>query len=360
MSFSSTGMIDINVLKVVIPSVLTFFLGILITPFFTNLFYKHRMWKRVSRSENDGITNDTFSKLHNTSSELSTPRVGGVIIWVSVLLCVFLIYLLSLFFPTDLTEKLNFFSRSQTLIPLATLVFAALIGLTDDLLQIFGRGDYAKDPLVYRKIKITCVCLIGLVIGFWFYDKLQHTAIHILFWRDLELGVWFIPFFVLVMLGVFSSSVIDGMDGLAGGVMATIFTAYSVIAFVHNQIDISALCAVIAGGILAFLWFNIPPARFYMGETGMLGLTVTLSVIAFLTNSVLVLPIIAIPLVATSISDIIQIISYKYFGKRRVFLVAPLHHHFEAMGWSREKIVMRYWVIGVVFAIVGVIVALIS
>ena len=142
--------------------------------------------------------------------------------------------------------------------------------------------------------------------------------------------------------------------------MTVIFTAYSIISYANNQVDISTLCAVIAGGILAFLWFNVPPARFYMGETGMLGLTVTLSVIAFLTNSVLVLPIIAIPLVATSLSVIIQVISYKYFNKRRVFNVAPLHHHFEAIGWSREKIVMRYWIISAVFAIVGVIVALIS
>ena len=162
------------------------------------------------------------------------------------------------------------------------------------------------------------------------------------------------------MLAVFSTSVIDGMDGLSGGVMATIFTAYAVIAYANNQVDISALCGVVAGGILAFLWFNIPPARFYMGETGMLGLTVTLSVIAFLTNSVLVLPIIAIPLVATSFSVILQMSTYKYFNKRRVFKVAPLHHHFEAIGWSREKIVMRYWIISVVFAISGVIIALIS
>ncbi len=352
-------MIDINVLKVVIPSVLTFFLGILITPFFTNIFYKYKMWKKSPRTES-GMTTDDFAKIHNTTAELSTPRIGGVIIWVSVLLTVLIIYLLSAIFPTNLTEKLNFFSRSQTLIPLATLFLASLIGLIDDLLQIFGKGSYAKDPLIYRKIKIICVCLIGLAISFWFYDKLQHTAVHIPFWRDIELGLWFIPFFIVVMLGVFSSSVIDGMDGLSGGVMAIIFTAYSVIAFVHNQIDISVLCAVVAGGILAFLWFNIPPARFYMGETGMLGLTVTLSVIAFMTNSVLVLPIIAIPLVATSASVIIQVTLYKYFGKRRLFKVTPLHHHFEAIGWSREKVVMRYWIISVVFAIIGVIVALIS
>jgi len=162
------------------------------------------------------------------------------------------------------------------------------------------------------------------------------------------------------MLAVFSTSVIDGIDGLSGGIMACIFTAYAIIAFAQNQIDISALCAVIAGGTLAFLWFNIPPARFYMGETGMLGLTVTLSVIAFLTNTVLLLVVIALPLVLTSLSVIIQIFSYKYFNKHRVFKVTPLHHHFEAIGWSREKIVMRYWVFSVVFAIIGVIIALVS
>jgi phospho-N-acetylmuramoyl-pentapeptide-transferase len=154
--------------------------------------------------------------------------------------------------------------------------------------------------------------------------------------------------------------VIDGIDGLSGGVMTTIFTSYAVIAFVNNQIDISALCAVIAGGTLAFLWFNIPPARFYIGETGMLALTVTLSVISFLTNSVLVLPIIALPLVLTSLSVIIQTTSYKYFNKHRVFKVAPLHHHFEAIGWSKEKVVMRYWIFSVVFAIVGAIIVLVG
>ncbi len=349
-----------DVLKVVIPSVLTFLIGIGITPFFTNIFYKHKMWKKSARINNsDGVSKD-FADTHNTSEELSTPRVGGVIIWVSVLLTVVLIYLLSKFFPNDLTEKLNFWSRSQTYIPIGTLVLASLIGLADDLMQIFGKGDYARDPLFYRKVKIFFICIIGILVGFWFYDKLELTTIHIPFDGQLELGLWFIPFLVVVMLGVFSGSVIDGMDGLSGGVMSVVFTAYSVIAFSNNQVDIAALCAVIAGGILAFLWFNIPPARFYMGETGILGLTVTLSVVAFLTDTVLVLPLIALPLVATSLSVIIQIIGYKYFNKHRVFKVAPLHHHFEALGWSRAKIVMRYWIISVVCAISGVIISLIS
>ncbi len=350
----------INVLKVIVPSVLTFFIGVLITPFFTDIFYKYKMWKKCARTDTGDITTDDFAKVHNTKGELSTPRVGGIIIWVSVLLTVLVIYLLSKIFPTELTEKLNFFSRSQTFVPIGALILASLVGLADDFIQIFGGGAYAKDSIKNRKIKITMICAIGLGIAWWFYFKLQATLIHIPFWHDVNLGVWFIPVFVVVMLAVFSTSVIDGIDGLSGGVMCTIFTAYAVIAFVHHQVDISALCAVIAGGTLAFLWFNIPPARFYMGETGMLGLCVTLSVIAFLTNSVLLLIVIAFPLVITSLSVIIQMVSYKYFHKHRVFRLAPLHHHFEAIGWSREKIVMRYWIISVVFAIIGVILALVS
>ena len=350
----------INVIKVELPSVLTFFLGVCITPFFTNFFYKYKMWKKNPRTEAGDITSADFAKLHNTQSELSTPRVGGVIIWVAVLLTVVVIFLTSKIFPTDLTLKLNFFSRSQTLIPLATLIFASLIGLVDDGLQIAGKGAYARDSIVYRRVKVGLITAIGFLISLWFYYKLGATSIHMPFWYDINLGWMFIPFFIIIMLAVFSTSVIDGMDGLFGGVMSTIFTAYAVIAFVHNQIDIAALCAVIAGGTLAFLWFNVPPARFYMGETGILGLTVTLSVIAFLTDTVMILPIIALPLVATSLSVVIQTISYKRFNKHRVFRVAPLHHHFEALGWSREKVVMRYWIISVVCAIVGVIVALVS
>ncbi len=349
----------IDVIKVVVPSVLSFLIGIFITPFFTDFFYKYKMWKKSPRTESD-ITAVDFSKIHNTSAEISTPRIGGVIIWVSVLLTMLIIYLLSVFFQTEITEKLNFWSRSQTYVPIGALILASLIGLSDDLLQIFGKGSYAKDPLIYRKIKIFFITMIGLGISLWFYNKLEFTSIYIPFNGDFELGIWFIPFFIIVMLGVFSGSVIDGMDGLSGGVMSIIFTAYSLIAYANNQIDIAVLCAVIAGSTLAFLWFNIPPARFYMGETGILGLTVTLSVIAFLTNSVLVLPIIALPLVVTSLSVVIQIISYKYFGKRRVFRVAPLHHHFEALGWPRTKIVMRYWIISLVCAISGVIIAVIS
>ncbi len=349
-----------DLLKIIGPTVFTFFAGIIITPIFTRYFYKYKMWKKSPRTEAGDITSDHFKKIHNTEHEVSTPRIGGMIIWVSVLITVCVIYLLSLLFNYEPIDQLNFFSRSQTLVPLGAFFLAAIIGLLDDLLQIFGQGSYAKDALVYRWVKIVFVSLIGLAIGFWFYNKLEFVAVALPFGGLLELGWLFIPFFVVIMLATFSTTVIDGLDGLAGGVMASVFSAYALIAFLGSQYDISALSGAIAGGIMAFLWFNIPPARFYMGETGMLALAVVLSVIAFLTDTVFLLPVIAFPLVATTLSVLIQVTSYKLFNKRRVFLVSPLHHHFQALGWPREKVVMRYWIVSVVCATTGVILYIVS
>jgi len=356
-----------DILKIIAPTVLTFFIGIFITPFFTSYFYKYKMWKKSARTENmDGVS-ENFAKIHNTEHEVSTPRVGGIIIWVSVALTVAIVFFLSELFPSGLFggelsifNQLNFFSRSQTVVPLGAFFLAALIGLFDDLLQIFGKGTYARDPLIYRKVKIVFVTLIALAIALWFHYKLDFVSIHIPFDGVWQLGVWFIPLFIVVVLATFSTSVIDGLDGLAGGVFASCFSTYAVIAYLGNQYDISALSGAIAGGILAFLWFNIPPARFYMGESGALALTVVLAVIAFLTDAVLLLPIIALPLVATSLSVQIQIVSYKCFNKHRVFKVAPLHHHFQALGWPREKVVMRYWIVSLVCSFSGVILYVIS
>jgi phospho-N-acetylmuramoyl-pentapeptide-transferase len=177
---------------------------------------------------------------------------------------------------------------------------------------------------------------------------------------DIDLGILIIPFLMLVMVSLFSGGVIDGIDGLAGGVLASIFAAYAGIAFFQQQLDIAALCAVFTGGILAFLWFNIPPARFYMGETGMMGLTATLAVVAFLTRAEIPLLIIALPLYIASLSVIIQVLSKKFRNGKKVFLVAPVHHHFEALGWPPEKVTMRFWVVGVICALLGMIVALIG
>lgn len=348
----------ITLIKIFIPAALAFAVGIAMTPILMRYFMKYRMWKKSSR-KNAG-TSAAFQQIHNEEGELSTPRTGGMLIWLSVAFIVLLFALLSWIFPSPLTEKLNFLSRNQTLVPLFAFFAAAFVGLMDDLLQITGRGSYANDHIMYRKIKAGAIISIGLLIGWWFVFKLGVTAVEVPFYGMVDFGLFFIPFFVVVMLATFSSSVIDGIDGLSAGVLAHVFIGYAAIAFFNHQIDLAALSSAISGGILAFLWFNIPPARFYMGETGMLALTVTLSVLAFMTDTVFILPIIALPLVATSLSVVIQMVSKKFRHGKRVFLVAPLHHHFEALGWSKYKVVMRYWVISMVSVVAGVIIALVS
>lgn len=352
----------LNAIKIFLPTTLAFIIGIIITPWLTSIMYKYKLWKKNNRAQESDITNAEFAKVHDGTAEIATPRVGGVIIWLSVLICISVMWVISKAFPSNLSQKLDFFSKNQTLVPLAALVLGSVIGLIDDLLQVRGSvGSMSSDVLGNRWIKIGMISIIGVLVGSWFYFKLGVSGISIPFVHSLlNLGVFFIPFFIIILLGVFSTSVIDGLDGLAGGVLAIVFAAYAVIAVAQQQIDIAALCGVISGGILAFLWFNIPPARFYMGETGMIGLTVVLTVIAFLTNTVLLLPLIALPLTATTLSVVLQIVSYKYCGHRRIFKIAPLHHHFRALGWSREKVVMRYWVVSIIAAIIGVVIVLIS
>lgn len=348
----------LNILKVFGLSAFAFFIGLAVTPALTHFLYKKKMWRKEKKEyAPDGTRLEVYKSLKKDDSR-KVPRLGGVLVWLIPLLVIFLMYAISLLHPSALFQKLNFLSRNQTWLPLFTLVAAALVGLADDLVQIFGKGKYIAGGLRFSR-RLILITLIALVGAFWFYFKLEVDSIFVPFFGDLFLWWLFIPFFVLVTLGAFSSSVIDGLDGLSGGVMATIFAAYAGIAFFQNQIDLAAFSAVIAGSILAFLWFNIPPARFYMSETGMFGLTTTLTVIAFLTDTVLVLPVIALPLVITSLSVIIQFFSKKFFHKK-VFLVAPLHHHFEAKGWPHYKVTMRYWVISVVFAIIGMVIAVIS
>lgn len=351
----------INALKIFLPAVIAFTIGIFLTPLATHYFYKYKMWKKVSRNKN--IVNDDqnkFSQIHDVESEISTPRVGGMIIWISVVLTVAVILVADYILGNEITDKLSFISRNQTLLPFVALIVAAIIGLADDFLQIFGTGKWSRDPVFLRYLKISIILLLGLIIGLWFYVKLGITGFYIPWVGEINLGYLFIPFFMLVMLSLWSTSIIDGIDGLSGGVLATIFMAYTLIAYFNNQVDIATFCGVITGAILAFLWFNIPPARFYMGETGMIGLTVTLAVVAFMTNTVLLLPIIAFPLFITSLSAVIQIASVKLRHGKRVFLIAPLHHHFEAQGWPKYKVTMRYWIISIITSVVGVIISIIS
>ena len=348
----------LDLIKIFIPTTVAFFIGLFFTPLATHFFFKYKMWKRYSRDES--MENPEFSKVHNGKNELNTPRVGGIIIWFSIFLTAFIFYFLYIIFPTTTTEKINFLSRNQTLIPFFTLIFGSILGLWDDLIQIYGHSKFARDDKSWRLWKAGLIGVASLLIGMWFFYKLGMTSIHIPFGGDLYLGILIIPFFIIVALATFSGGVIDGIDGLSGGIFAIIFASYSVIAYTNNQIDIATFCGVTTGCILAFLWFNIPPARFYMGETGIMGLTITLATIAFLTNTVLILPVIALPLVITSGSVILQMISKKFRNGKRIFKLAPIHHHFEALGWPSYKVTMRFWVLSAVFSIVGIILFVVS
>lgn len=349
----------VGIAKIFTALSISFAVGIAITPLLTHYLYKHKMWKKRVRNEAlGGGETPIFNRLHK-DKEIGTPRMGGVIIWGSVLLTILIIWLVAKINPSPATLRLNFLSQNQTWLPLFTLIAASFVGLIDDILQVYDRGGYIAGGMALSK-RIFIILIIGFIGAWWFYFKLETSSIAMPFYGDFDLGIFFIPFFMIVMLAIFSGGVIDGIDGLSGGIMASIFSAYAGIAFSQNQIDLAAFCAAIVGGILAFLWFNIPPARFYMSETGMLGLTATLSVVAFLSNAVVVLPIIAFPLVATTASDIIQYASKKLRNGKKVFLVAPIHHHFEALGWPSYKVTMRFWIIGVVCATIGMIISIVG
>lgn len=348
----------LEVMRIFVPATLAFLIGVGITPFLTHYLYKYRMWKpKGGKMAMDGTAASEFNRLHE-HKEVGTPRFGGVVVWASVLLTADLLALLARFMP-DTFSTLAFISRSQTWVPMAAMAMGALVGFADDLFEVSGKQG------LRLRVRLLFVAVVALLCAWWFYDKLDVSSITVPFMAvPVELGVFFIPFFVLVALFIYAGGVIDGLDGLAGGIFATIFSAYAGIAFFHGQFDIAALCAALAGGLLAFLWFNIPPARFYLSETGTMALTIVLTVIAFLTDvkgggrGLSVLPIVALPLVATVVSNMVQIFGKKVLG-RKILRIAPLHHHFEAIGWPAYKVTMRYWIVGVVAAIVGLALALV-
>ncbi|MGB2580790.1 MAG: hypothetical protein WBC83_03785 [Minisyncoccia bacterium] len=349
----------IDVVKILLPTAMAFFVGIAITPILTDFLYRHKMWKKSSvKLTIDGMEATISSRLHN-DEERKTPRMGGIVIWKSVFVTTFLFFLLSMVFPGSVFEKLSFLSRNQTWLPLFTLMAGGIFGLIDDYLVCREAGTYLGGGLSLRA-RLLFVFLLGAVGAWWFYSKLGMNSVHIPFSGDVYLGLWFIPLFIIFMIGIYSGGIIDGIDGLSGGVFASIFAAYAVIAFAQGQIDLAAFSSVVVGGLLAFLWFNIPPARFFNSETGTMALTTSLTVVAFLTNTVLVLPVIAFLLIATSASSLVQILSKKYRNGKKVFLVAPLHNHFQAKGWPPYKVVMRYWVMSVVLAVIGTIIALVG
>lgn len=342
----------LNVAKILILAAIAFIVTFTWTPLLTHFLYKYKLSKKI---RNTGTT-PVYTKMHKVKE--GTPTMGGLLIWVTTLFLAYIFFILAKVTASPFLDRLNFLSRGQTWLPLGALVACGLVGLIDDIFNIKGRGSKAGGIQVRHKLLIyTAIAGFG---AWWFFYKLEWDVIHVPGVGDFYLGWWYIPLFIFIMVATsFSVNEADGLDGLAGGILMFCFGAYAVIAFAQGKIELAAFCGVIIGALLAFLWFNIFPARFFMGDTGSMALGTTLGIVAMLTNSVLVLPIIAFPLVIESASVIIQLISRKLF-KKKVFLSTPIHHHLEAKGWPEPKVVMRFWVVSAICSALGLVVGLLG
>ncbi len=332
-------------------SAISFLFALSLTPLLIKFLEKYRLGKQI-RAEGAPV----FNQLH--SKKEGTPTMGGILIWATVLIITLLLWLLSQLINHPFLENINFLSRGETLLPLGALVASALVGLGDDLMGIFKIGPKGGGLKVRHRLWI-----YAAIAGFgawWFFYKLDWDLIHLPFIGDFNIGIWYIPLFVFILVATsFSVNETDGLDGLVGGVLLISFASYGVIAFSQGKMDLAVFCGVIIGALLAFLWFNIYPARFFMGDTGAMSLGITLGIIAMLTNAFLLLPLIGFILVLESASVILQVASKK-IRKKKIFISAPIHHHFEAKGWPETTITMRFWIIGGVAAIIGLIIAFIE
>ena len=326
-------------------SSISFLTALLLTPAVVRILYKFQLHKQLRSREQAPV----FYELHKNKE--NTPTMGGLVIWVTVLglalVFSFLAWLLDGFW-----SYLNFVDRAQTYLPIAAMFLAATLGLLDDLLGVFRMGSNGGGLKISQKLLM--YSLLALAGGLWFYYRLDWTTLYnVPFLGNIEIGWWYVPIFMFIIIAsAFSANETDGLDGLLGGVLLFAFGAMTVVAFTIGRYDLAAFTGMTVGALLAFLWFNIYPARFFMGDTGSMALGITLGVITMLTNTALFLPFFAAILVLESLSVIVQLTSKKLFG-RKIFLSTPIHHHFEALGWPETKVTMRFWIVSAVFSALG-------
>jgi len=329
-----------DIAKILWLTAISFVIALIWTPLFTDFLYKNKLGKKIRDTSLDEQKAPIFYKLHKGKE--NTPTMGGLLVWVT----------------TAVITVLFNLSRAGTWLPLFVLVFSGIIGAIDDLLNIRGIGPN-RGGLAFR-YKFFLYLSIAVLGAWWFYFKLGWNVFHVPGLGDVFLGWWYIPLFIAVIVFMaFSVNQTDGLDGLAGGTLAIAYGAYGVIALADGKLALAAFCGTIMGALLAFLWFNVYPARFFMGDTGSMALGATLGIIAFLTNQVAVLPIIGFVFVLEALSTVIQMFSKKFFHKK-VFLSAPIHHHLEALGWPESKVTMRFWIISAAMAVIGLMIALIG
>lgn len=336
------GFENSQLIEILFFAFLGFLLSMIITPLYTTLAYQYKWWKKPRSTAVTGEKATMFAKLHHAKHERHIPTMAGLIFLVSV---------------TLVTLCLNL-SRAETWLPLAAFVGAGAVGLIDDIINIKGTGRGIAG--LNSKLKLLLTTIIALIGGLFFYFKLDVTSINVPGFGDLSIGWLIIPLFVLVIVSTANAvNITDGLDGLAGGLVAMSFSIYAMIAFLEGRFGVAGFCMTIVGALLSYTWFNIYPARFFMGDVGSFALGTALGVVAMITDTVLLLPIIGGVFVMEAGSVLIQILSKKFRGKK-VFKVAPIHHHFEASGWPETKVTMRFWVLGQVFGVIGLIIFLID
>ena len=350
-----------NVLKILVTGFTAFVLAFFGTPILTHFLYEKKLGIKIKQTSVDGKKLTYVSKLHAHKS--GTPTMGGILVWATVgilaLSSHYLFPLIAGWTNTNFIARLDFFSRAQVWLPLFALASAGILGLIDDYMSVRGYGKNKGGGMRFFA-RFGWLILISIAGAWWFYYKLGWDIIHVPAVGDFSIGFWYVPLFIFVILfTAISSNETDGLDGLDGGVLLIAFSSFALISFYQNKMDLAAFCAAVAGALLAFLWFNVYPARFIMGDTGAVSLGLTLGVVAMLTNSALILFIIVFIYILESGSVVIQLTSKKLFG-RKVFLSAPIHHHFEAKGWPETKVTMRAWIITLMTALIGVIMGILG
>jgi len=333
-----------TLIRILLLGFLGFLVSMLITPVYTTMAYKWQWWKRPRTTDTTGRPATMLMKLHGEKHKRLIPTMAGIVFVTAV---------------TGVTLAFNL-SRAQTWLPLAAFVGAAGVGLLDDIINIRGTGGGVAG--LRSKIKLLLTTIVATIGGLYFYFKLDVTSIHIpLVHGQWEIGWWIIPLFVAVVVSIANAvNISDGEDGLAGGLTSTAFGVYALIATLEGRFAVAGFCLTVVGALLSYTWFNIFPARFFMGDIGSFALGTALGVVAMITDTVLLLPIIGIVFVAEAGSSAIQILSKKLRHGKKVFKIAPIHHHFEALGWPETKVTMRFWVIGQVAAVLGLVVFLIG
>ena len=329
---------DLNV--TVILSIGAFLLSMVLTPVYTYFAYRYKFWKKQRSTSTLGEKLQIFTKLHQNKFTRNIPTMAGII-------GVIAISVVTLGFNWD---------RAQTQLPLAALIGGAAVGLLDDIINIRGQGRGVAG--LRSSLKFVMIILMSLVLGWFFYAKLGYTSIHVPFVGDWQVGVWIIAIFVLVVVSTGNAvNISDGLDGLAGGLLVVSFSVFGMIALLQGHLKIAGFCFTVVGALLSYLWFNIYPARFFMGDVGSFAFGTSLGVVAMLTNTLFLLPIIGMIFVIEAGSSLIQITAKRFFG-RKIFISAPIHHHLEAKGWPETKVTMRFWVIACVAGFIGLLLAL--